>query len=340
MIWYERFTKSKYCYRKKAKAFTLAEVLVVLAAIGVISVLVMPQVVNSYQTKSWGTRAKKLNLELKNSLDLYLTDKGKVSLVSTDIKNSSGVKDFLTKYLRVSGKDCGNKPVTNGCFAENYIKNKADGTTEAYPNSGMECVKLQTAAVVCMSPMDASKKIKFFIDLNSTSKPNLLGADVYEFTYEEPEIEEEIAEAIPTPTPDPEPEPDPPAPEYEYYLIQPSYGIDCTNSANAEYCHGFFRNDNDQFAAAIKECRAMGMKMTDGENGRSKIAQIKGGLPDYPYLQINMAQGSGSDSSDLFAVNNGVITSYSGGNREALVPGDNSNYYGYDYKYYLCEKKL
>ena len=335
MIWYERFTKSKYCYRKKAKAFTLAEVLVVLAAIGVISVLVMPQVVNSYQTKSWGTRAKKLNLELKNSLDLYLTDKGKVSLVSTDIKNSIGVQDFLTKYLRVSGKDCGNKPVTNGCFAENYIKNKADGTTEAYPNSGMDCVKLQTAAVVCMSPMDASKKIKFFIDLNSTSKPNLLGADVYEFTYEEPEIEEEIAEAIPTPTPDPEPEPepDPPAPEYDYYLVHPAVGIDCTNSANAQYCHGYFSNSDDLFAAGVKACMDVGMNITGGENYSKKIANAKN-LPSDPWYIINMAQGSGSGSTDSFQMQNGKFTYPGASNRDNLKSESSST------NYFMCEKKL
>lgn len=333
MILYERFTKSKYCYRKKAKAFTLAEVLVVLAAIGVISVLVMPQVVNSYQTKSWGTRAKKLNLELKNSLDLYLTDKGKVSLVSTDIKNSSGVKDFLTTYLRVSGKDCGNKPVTNGCFAENYIKNKADGTTEAYPNSGMDCVKLQTAAVVCMSPMDASKKIKFFIDLNSTSKPNLLGADVYEFTYEEPEIEEEIAEAIPTPTPDPEPEPDPPAPEYEYYLVHPAAGIDCTNPANAQYCHGYFNNSDDLFAAGVKACMDAGMNITGGENYSKKIANAKN-LPSDSWYIINMAQGSGSGSTDSFQIINGELKYPGASNRDRI------NTESSDTNYFMCEKKL
>uniref|UniRef100_UPI0040269FDB prepilin-type N-terminal cleavage/methylation domain-containing protein n=1 Tax=Candidatus Stercorousia sp. TaxID=3048886 RepID=UPI0040269FDB len=59
---------------KKIKAFTLAEVLVTLGIIGVVSAMTVPTLMQNYQKKSYVTQLHKVYNELHHSIVQLMTD--------------------------------------------------------------------------------------------------------------------------------------------------------------------------------------------------------------------------------------------------------------------------
>ncbi len=93
----------------KKAAFTLAEILVTLAVIGIVAVMTIPNLVQNYQSKSWDTASK--------VFDRKLTEALKVMNVQGTLAGYSSTESFvneLSKHLKIT-KTCTNSNLT-ACF--------------------------------------------------------------------------------------------------------------------------------------------------------------------------------------------------------------------------------
>ena len=92
---------------EKFKAFTLAEVLVTLGIIGVVSAMTVPTLMQNYQRQSYVTQLHKVYNELGQAAERYKADNNLVSLREGRIMgNKDEVHNFVLQYFKVV-KDCG-----------------------------------------------------------------------------------------------------------------------------------------------------------------------------------------------------------------------------------------
>ena len=98
-------------------AFTLAEVLVTLAVIGIVAVMTIPNLVQNYQSKSWDTASK--------VFDRKLTEALKIMNTQGTLAGYSSTEDFikeLSKHLKIT-KTCNNSNLT-ACFDDKITMRK------------------------------------------------------------------------------------------------------------------------------------------------------------------------------------------------------------------------
>ena len=185
------------------KAFTLAEVLISLAVIGVIAALTIPSLINSYKTKIYGSQLKKVYSQLTTAAKEIITDEHadsplvndngeedetKKGFYYTSAGTEDGVADFLNNYLKNSKKDCGTGK-TKTCLASSY-KSK-DGEDIGSVTDDYYCVQTINGASVCIvfddkyawdhntGPQDYMGATRLVVDVNGIKKPNKAGMDLF-----------------------------------------------------------------------------------------------------------------------------------------------------------------
>ena len=95
----------------KFKAFTLAEVLITLAVIGIVAALTIPALVKNYQERTWSTASQVFERKLEEAL--------KSMNAQETLAGYSTTKDFvneLSKHIKIT-KICENNELTS-CFSE------------------------------------------------------------------------------------------------------------------------------------------------------------------------------------------------------------------------------
>lgn len=155
---------------KTQKAFTLAEVLVTLVIIGIVSVLTVPALVQEYKKKEASTRLKKFNSMMQQAIQLSEIENGPVysweregnlkddELEPDNAANAVEAKRYFEKYLKPYLKI--DKIETNG-KADNEIEIFfLDGSTAILHNGG--CLDVN-------------------YDVNGIKLPNINGKDRYNF---------------------------------------------------------------------------------------------------------------------------------------------------------------
>lgn len=177
-------------------AFTLAEVLVTLGIIGVVSALTLPTLVKNHQRQVYVTQLHKVYNQMSQAVELYMTDTRAVSLAETRLRNNSvELKRFFTNYFKVV-KDCNGSYVP--CFADEY--KSLDGSKTINPKH-WKCNVVFTLAdgtAVCADSKieDNSKDeddedvvngynginvISMEFDINGRQGPNIYGRDYFSF---------------------------------------------------------------------------------------------------------------------------------------------------------------
>ena len=81
--------------------FTLAEVLVTLGIIGVVSAMTVPSLMQNYQRQSYVAQLHKVYNELSQSLVRYQTDKNAVNLREAGLNNHDALSDFVKSTFKV-----------------------------------------------------------------------------------------------------------------------------------------------------------------------------------------------------------------------------------------------
>ena len=85
-------------------AFTLAEVLVTLGIIGVVSAMTVPSLMQNYQRQSYVVQLHKVYNELSQALLRYQTDKNAVNITEAGLNSTAAVQSFIENYMKVVAK--------------------------------------------------------------------------------------------------------------------------------------------------------------------------------------------------------------------------------------------
>ena len=174
----------------KEKAFTLAEVLIVLAIIGVVAAMTIPTMVANYQKQQYVTQLKKVYTELSQALKQMLVDQGVDKVSATDILTKQDSEDdntamqragneFLKKYFKIA-KECGLE-AQSSCFAPEYSQ-IADSASSMSINVPYAVITSSGASIV-VRPSTEAMAGSFVVDINGPNKPNIQGRDLFLMSF-------------------------------------------------------------------------------------------------------------------------------------------------------------
>jgi len=176
---------------RSLKAFTLAEVLITLAIIGVVAALTIPSVITNYKNQETVSVLKKTYSSIANTTNLAIRDYGPIaSWFEDDFVNGfeasrAYAKKYVTPYLRVS-KSCETQSNTS-CGHE--IKYRSNEGLKAFNLSNRYKFYLADGTFVAMSVNNSGTgtgrhlNAAYLIDINGDKKPNIIGQDVYSFMH-------------------------------------------------------------------------------------------------------------------------------------------------------------
>lgn len=157
-------------------AFTLAEVLITMGIVGVVSALTVPALNQSWQKDSYTTQLRKVYSEVAQAAVRCKTDNNvqtlKEARLSGNIKNK-----FIDKYF-VATKSCG--AAKTPCFADNYkVISGGDNVASSTFHSCDSSDVLTSGAALCTWWDGTAKEIRMIVDVNGPKDPNIIGRDLF-----------------------------------------------------------------------------------------------------------------------------------------------------------------
>lgn len=163
------------------KGFTLAEVLVTLGIIGVVSALTMPVLINSYQKRVYITALHKAYNEVNQALTQKLTDSNTEDLSEAGLTTQDALDTWVENYFKYTQK-CNTAGSMEPCFAPltnyNKLKNNTSGNNlDITPTTSY--LLASSFAIMFKSDVVGNKLFDLIIDTNGSNKPNILGRDLF-----------------------------------------------------------------------------------------------------------------------------------------------------------------
>ncbi len=171
-------------------AFTLAEVLITLAIIGVVAAFTIPTLIQKYQEQAWITGTKKFYNVMSRAVQMAVLDNG---LPETwDLSNPENMIKPLMPYLKITeyctsknGKVCYNNMVynKNGTFYEGIGKYLLNGTNKDRPALRLNDGTVVSVLVQSTDCNNLNLGIcgEYYADINGEKGPNIDGKDVFFF---------------------------------------------------------------------------------------------------------------------------------------------------------------
>ncbi len=166
--------------------FTLAEVLITLAIIGVVAALTIPTVVKNYQKTQTIAKLKKAYSMINQAYNMSQAENGMYQTWDrgVDIGSTEYFDRYWKSYLKVSKicntySDCGykrNQPwkKPNGDYVTTAVVASNERTTFLTPDGILFAIFTSSATTTVNDSV--------VIDLNGSKEPNQLGKDVFRFT--------------------------------------------------------------------------------------------------------------------------------------------------------------
>ncbi len=177
----KNFEQSKRKKVTAAKAaFTLAEVLITLAIIGVVAALTIPTLLNNYNDKVLETRYKKAVNIMTNGFKLMMSNEQVFDVKDLAIMQCSDIDCYLDEYKKVFKIVRDNSsPDIIQTFGEEYTINNQK---ISFAGNEKYAPIFQTADGISYMGMPQSSEINFYADLNGRSEPNTFGKDMFMFS--------------------------------------------------------------------------------------------------------------------------------------------------------------
>ena len=188
----------KNLFSFKNFGFTLAEVLITLAIIGVVAAMTLPTLIQNQQKRSLEVATQKFYSNMSQAVKKYMADEGVDDLRNTPLAGDNyedsssteaiaSIQDFLTKYLKVVG-ECNYK--TKECFAKKYNLwngnyNEYANFTENHSNDAWNNERsyvLADGAVIRIGyygDQTYPGPIDLYVDINGRKGPNRVGYDLW-----------------------------------------------------------------------------------------------------------------------------------------------------------------
>ena len=204
--------------------FTLAEVLITLGVIGIVAVLTIPQIIDSYNKKAWAAQLQKTVSTLEQGFQKMLADDGVELIADTHVlqsiqiwhngygsENATGVDEKgtstgelpieknLSKYFKIvefmSGQDAQKKGYNALSIKGDWNLGRnaqfilSDGsmvsTSFLFKNSYRTLTAEECALVKAKGGKMCVMQGYFYIDVNGLRGPNRIGRDIFAFFLSE-----------------------------------------------------------------------------------------------------------------------------------------------------------
>ncbi|DAB20413.1 TPA: hypothetical protein CPT81_06775, partial [Candidatus Gastranaerophilales bacterium HUM_20] len=171
----EKKGEKGHCQRRFG--FTLAEVLVTLGIIGVVSAMTVPSLMQNYQRQSYVVQLHKVYNELSQALLRYQTDKNAVNITEAGLNSTAAVQSFIENYMKVVAK-C--DKLQSPCFSDSY-KTMGGNSFTGHNVDTKTYVLASGAALRPLYTLQGNKIINIGVDINGQKGPNILGRDLFYF---------------------------------------------------------------------------------------------------------------------------------------------------------------
>lgn len=153
---------------KKKTAFTLAEVLVTIGIIGIVSAITMPTLINNHQNKVFATSIQKIYSDINQAITRLMSDKQTENILEAGLRGQSEVDFFVGDYLKINGKTTD----------EHISVTKPDGTSVDIGDNSL----YNLAGGGNIAFISDNGLIHVFVDTNAGQKPNTIGRDIFVMT--------------------------------------------------------------------------------------------------------------------------------------------------------------
>lgn len=166
--------------KMKRYGFTLAEVMITLAVIGVVSALTVPNLVGNASKKGQVALLRKAHVELEEAIQTEMAErdlKNLKNMINTDEK----VNSFLIKYYKVT-TNCGLTTSSGSSCLGSSIYN-INGDAVSIP-TGLTCITNAAGITVCMGKSSNDGYGEILVDVNGKKDPNIVGRDVFGLSYQ------------------------------------------------------------------------------------------------------------------------------------------------------------
>jgi prepilin-type N-terminal cleavage/methylation domain-containing protein len=161
----------------RRNAFTLAEVLIVVGIIGIVSAITLPTLITSYQKKLVAMQAKKAYSVLSEAVKHSEYDNDSTSGWDMGLPANEFVSKYLTAYLPVAK--------TNAKIVHNSVNYKfLNGdlfNLAILTNSSSSVLVLKDGSFLFVDGWTDGEQRGIAVDINGYSAPNTRGKDVFEF---------------------------------------------------------------------------------------------------------------------------------------------------------------
>ena len=156
---------------KTLRAFTLSEVLITIAVVGVISAITLPTLIKNYNKKIAVNRLKETYSLINQVVKTSEIDNGPLESWNYNLSGEDFAKKYIRPYFKVI-KDC--KANNNNCWAKvKYLNNKF--IDNAYQPS--YCYGFVINNGSSLSFCNSDKMILVYYDVNGPKGPNKRGID-------------------------------------------------------------------------------------------------------------------------------------------------------------------
>lgn len=176
----KKAVNEKHLFTRKRVAFTLAEVLITLAVIGIVAAMTIPTLINNYEKKAAVTKLKLAYSQLYNAIKLSEIDNGPVStwdmpLGEDETSSEKNGKEFFEKYLKNYLK------ISKECSYEECGPKKAvylDGNNVPYVKRGYYFVLNNGTTVKIWTRQGYLTEVNVFV---SNKDASVTGKDRFSF---------------------------------------------------------------------------------------------------------------------------------------------------------------
>ena len=176
-------------HKKRKTAFTLAEVLITLAIIGIIAAMVIPSLLNNINNMQYVTALKKIYSSLSQATQRIVNEEGGTMEGLCD--SNSCMKDLFLEYM-IGVKSC-EITSTNGCwhkskkwfsFSGSPVYSTEESMSVLVGNDG-SLIEFMNVAKNCNSKIESLTVpvacARMRVDVNGYKSPNTVGKDIFDF---------------------------------------------------------------------------------------------------------------------------------------------------------------
>ncbi|MCM1338999.1 MAG: type II secretion system GspH family protein [Muribaculaceae bacterium] len=171
-------------------AFTLAEVLITLAIVGIVAVLTIPNLISKYQEKIFVTSLLRFNSNLLQAISLFKNETDGIFGSGNDADRDAF--EPIAKYMKVAGR-CYRVSKTPSCSTASWLPDYnvnyygevigASYATVAKNTFDNVCYLLFDGTTFCIDIDPAHYNIA--VDVNGKQLPNRVGQDIFYFSVGE-----------------------------------------------------------------------------------------------------------------------------------------------------------